>query len=150
MLSSYIVKSEFVGNRAMTMNKKPGYYARLICEYLQDQPDMFVDDPKKVQSALGLSDAEFQKGITYCLDKRIIKLESAAPVAVASPAKASPFSTVLDDDDDDNMVFGSREPKSNPFSSSPFSSDPESSAMADTGSRLSAMLRSGAMVGAEA
>jgi hypothetical protein len=128
----------------MSTTKKPGYYARIICEYLQDQPDMFVDDPKQVQSALGLSDAEFQKGVTYCLDKRIIKLESAAPVA-AAPAKSSPFSTVLDDDDDDNMVFGSREPKSNPFSS-----DPESSALAGTGSRLSAMLRTGAMVGAEA
>jgi hypothetical protein len=40
--------------------RKPGHYARQICQYLKRQPGGFVDDPEDVRAALNLSEKEFK------------------------------------------------------------------------------------------
>jgi hypothetical protein len=55
------------------------YYARLICDYLKQQPDYYADDPAEVREALGLSEDSFQRGLDWCLKRKIIVLEKNSP-----------------------------------------------------------------------
>lgn len=55
------------------------YYARLICDYLKQQPDCYVDDPAEVREALGISKESFQRGLEWCLKRKIIVLETKSP-----------------------------------------------------------------------
>jgi hypothetical protein len=54
------------------------YYARLICDYLKQQPDCYVDDPAEVREALGISKESFQRGLEWCLKRKIIVLEKTS------------------------------------------------------------------------
>jgi hypothetical protein len=54
------------------------YYARLICDYLKQQPNCYVDDPAEVREALGISKESFQRGLDWCLKRKIIVLEHSS------------------------------------------------------------------------
>jgi|GEM_PF-2502287 len=67
-----------------TAMKPAKHYARLICDHLKQLPDQYADDPEDVRAALGLR-AEFQLGLNWCVERKIIDLEIAtksAPTAV--------------------------------------------------------------------
>lgn len=59
-------------------------YARMICDYLKGLPDKYADDPKSVQQALGLSDADFKAAVDWCVERKIIVIEktTAEPLPV--------------------------------------------------------------------
>ncbi len=61
--------------------RKPGHYARQICQYLKRQPGGFVDDPEDVRAALNLSEKEFKLGLDWCLDHKLIVLEAKSNVS---------------------------------------------------------------------
>lgn len=88
--------------------KSAKHYARMICKYMKDMPDHYAEDPQDVQDALGLTDEEFKLGLDWCIERRIIVLEStSAPVAAsvdtedetqsAKPVAASPFTDTEDE-----------------------------------------------------
>lgn len=58
--------------------RRPGYYARLICNYLKSQPDFYANDPAMVQDALGLSDETFKLGVDWCVKRGIIVMDHRA------------------------------------------------------------------------
>ena len=58
--------------------QRPGYYARLICDYMKNQPNFYAPSLDEVQQALGMTDEEFTMGVDWCITRRIIKLESKA------------------------------------------------------------------------
>jgi hypothetical protein len=86
------------------------HYAKLICHYMKTLPDKYADDPKDVQEALALSDAEFKSGLDWCVARKLITLDKAvksgtaplSPTPAASSTTKSPF--MMDDDDDDGFV----------------------------------------------
>lgn len=51
------------------------YYARLIVDFLKQQPGMAVDDPLKVRDALGLSNTAFKSGLDWCVGRKIVMLD---------------------------------------------------------------------------
>jgi hypothetical protein len=65
----------------------PKYYARLIVDYLKQQPDMAVDDPLKVRDALELSNPAFKAGVDWCLARKIIVLEKPLDLENEAPQK---------------------------------------------------------------
>jgi hypothetical protein len=67
-----------------TAMKPAKHYARLICDHLKQLPDQYADDPEDVRSALGLSEAEFQLGLNWCVERKIIDLEIASKSAPAA------------------------------------------------------------------
>jgi hypothetical protein len=72
------------------VSKPPKHYARLIRDYVKGLPDQYAEDPSQVQQALGLSDEEFELGLTFCIAKRVIVLEKqgeAKPPAAEVTAK---------------------------------------------------------------
>jgi hypothetical protein len=82
----------------------PKYYARLIVDYMKKQPDFAVDDPLKVRDALGMSNNEFQMGVDWCVQHKVLVLEKPlnfdAPKApnyeaVAMQETASKLSSML-------------------------------------------------------
>ncbi len=88
--------------------KSAKHYARMICKYMKDMPDHYADDPQDVQDALGLTDEEFKLGLDWCIERRIIVLESPTAAVAASldtedetqsakPAAASPFTDTEDE-----------------------------------------------------
>jgi hypothetical protein len=65
--------------------KPAKHYARLICKHMKELPDRYADDPQDVQTALGLSDLEFNLGLDLCIQRGVIKLEkNGAPPAPAA------------------------------------------------------------------
>lgn len=61
------------------------YYARLIVDFLKQQPDMAVDDPLKVRDALGLSNSAFKSGVDWCVGRKIIALDKPLDLADDAP-----------------------------------------------------------------
>lgn len=59
-----------------TSTQRPGYYARMICDYMKNQPNFYAPSLDEVRDALGLSDDEFTMGVDWCIARKIIKLES--------------------------------------------------------------------------
>ena len=94
------------------------HYAKLICHYMKTLPDKYADEPRDVQDALGLSNAEFKLGLDFCVARKLITLEKTASAAVTPPsvlaaamakpaASSSPF--MMDDDEDEDDTAGDRE-----------------------------------------
>ncbi|MBL8154704.1 MAG: hypothetical protein JNM70_11020 [Anaerolineae bacterium] len=71
------------------------YYARLICDYLKQQPGCYVDDPAEVREALGISKESFQRGLDWCLKRKIIVLEMTSPPPPAPAMTPAPEKTEL-------------------------------------------------------
>lgn len=155
---------------ASLTTRKPGQLARLICSYLKDLPECYADDPQSVQSALGLSDAEFQAGLSWCVSRKLIELDTKAPAAARSlgdgpaPAKPSPF--LAGERPAPSPFGGDGAAKPSPFLSdgpspakpspflmeggaaggkSPFHMDHEKEELEGTANRLTSMLRTAAM-----
>lgn len=61
-----------------TSTHRPGYYARMICDYMKNQPNLYAPNLDDVRDALGLSDEAFTMGVDWCIARKIIKLESKA------------------------------------------------------------------------
>ncbi|MCA0458306.1 MAG: hypothetical protein LCI00_30355 [Chloroflexi bacterium] len=61
-----------------TSTQRPSYYARIICDYMKNQPNYYAPNLDDVRDALGLTDDEFTMGVDWCIARRIIKLESKA------------------------------------------------------------------------
>ncbi len=64
--------------------QRPGYYARMICDYMKNQPNFYAPSLDDVRDALGLSDDEFTMGVDWCIARKIIKLESKAKAQAAA------------------------------------------------------------------
>jgi hypothetical protein len=74
-----------------TTTLKPAkQYARMICDHLKQLSNQYAEDPDTVRIALGLTEAEFQLGLNWCVERKIIELEV--------PAKPTP-AFILDDND---------------------------------------------------
>jgi hypothetical protein len=84
------------------------HYARMICKHMKELPDQYADDPQDVQTALGLTDLEFNLGLDLCIQRGVIKMEKQ--------------STPLGEDDDETM------PAPPSSSASPFTMDAGKSA----------------------
>ncbi len=61
--------------------KPAKHYARLICDHLKQLSNHHADDPEAVRVSLGLSQAEFQLGLNWCVERKIIELEMPAKPA---------------------------------------------------------------------
>jgi hypothetical protein len=72
-----------------TDQKSPKQFARMIRDYLKNLPEQYADDPKSVQDALGLSDADFKLGLDLLLERKIIVLDKAGEAAKESVSDAS-------------------------------------------------------------
>lgn len=70
------------------VSQTPKQYARMIRDYLKNLPEQYADDPQSVQQALGLTDEEFELGLTFCIARKIIVLEKpqAAKTSAADAA----------------------------------------------------------------
>ena len=98
----------------MTQPLQPAkYYAKLICQYMKNVPGQYADDPKDVQKALGLSDAEFKLGLDLCVQRGVIELDDDLPTnstpvpvtkvfSVTETKSTSPFS--MDEDEDEDLA----------------------------------------------
>jgi hypothetical protein len=86
------------------------HYARMICKHMKELPDQYANDPQDVQTALGLTDLEFNLGLDLCIQRGVIKMEKqGAPARVdkavddgtmSAPARPSPFAMDTDDTDE--------------------------------------------------
>jgi hypothetical protein len=84
------------------MTAKPAkYYARLICDHLKQLSNQFADDPETVRIALGLTESEFQLGLDWCVERKIIDLE---PPSAAAPLSGTQPLPALDDTQDGEPV----------------------------------------------
>jgi hypothetical protein len=61
--------------------KPAKHYARLICDHLKQLSNQYAEDPDAVRLALGLSQAEFQLGLNWCVERKIIEVETPAKAA---------------------------------------------------------------------
>ncbi len=89
--------------------KSPKESAKMICNYLKKQPGRYAPDPKMVQKALNLSEAEFKSGLDYCVERKIIVLEKPEPVAPRSSPFTAPVTKIFTDDFDEDEVKGTAE-----------------------------------------
>ena len=58
--------------------QRPAYYARLICEHMKRLPSFYAGDLEEVKETLGISDAAFKMGLDWCIERKIIVMESKA------------------------------------------------------------------------
>src|SRR5258707_6379369 len=81
-------------------SKSPKHYARMIRDHVKALPGQYADDPTFVQEALGLTDEEFELGMTFCIAKKIFVLEKpqAAEAAAANDMAAQKKTSTMDDD----------------------------------------------------
>jgi len=71
--------------------QRPSYYARLICEHMKNLPDHYASSLDEVKEALGISDAAFKMGLDWCIERKIIVMDS-------KPKAASPFSADVEEE----------------------------------------------------
>lgn len=76
---------------SITSSQRPSYYARLICEHMKSLPDFYAPSLDDVKEALGISDAAFQMGLDWCIERKIIVMES-------KPKASSPFSANIEEE----------------------------------------------------
>lgn len=68
-------------------SQRPSHYARLICEHMKNLPDHYASSIEDVKGALGISDAAFKMGLDWCVERKIIVMDSkpkATPAFSAS------------------------------------------------------------------
>ncbi len=59
-----------------TSSPRPAYYARLICDHMKNLPDFYAPSLDEVKEELSISDTAFKMGLDWCIERKIIVLES--------------------------------------------------------------------------
>ena len=65
---------------------RPAYYARMICDHMKNLPDFYAPSLEEVKQALGISDPAFMSGLNWCIERKIIVMESKPKVTAAFSA----------------------------------------------------------------
>jgi hypothetical protein len=59
-------------------NTPARFYAQMIVSYMRTLPASSAEHMVDVQMALGLSDAEFESGLRWCVERRLIDLSQGS------------------------------------------------------------------------